>query len=67
MKGRLAPELITALAKKAVADGKPKRADDYRTCAKAIMAAMKSGSEDDLASALRAYSEVSRDGGDSTE
>lgn len=52
--------LIIALAKQKAAEGRPKKSDDYRTAAKGILAAIKSGSEDDLASALQAFNEVSR-------
>jgi hypothetical protein len=52
--------LIIALAKQKAAEKRPKKGDDLKTAAKGIMAAIRSGSEADLAEALRAFNEVDR-------
>lgn len=53
--------LIVALAKQEAASKRPSKSDDYRTCAKGILAAIQSGSEEDLAKALQALQDVSRE------
>ena len=68
LKGALA-EAISDLAKKKVAEkiskAKPSKRDDYKAVARDLLAAVKSGSEDELADALQAFRDVS--GGDDTE
>jgi len=56
--------LIIALARKKAAKAKASGDDDYKACAKGILAAIKSGSESDLASALKSLNEVSQSHGD---
>lgn len=60
--------LIIALAKKRGRERQPSQGADFEKCAKGIMAAIKSGSEADLATALRAFHDVDRNnpGGDDT-
>lgn len=58
-KAATASALIVALAKKKAA-GKLRPDEDYRTCARGILAAIKSGNEDHMVTALRALHEVSR-------
>jgi hypothetical protein len=57
-----ATALIVALAKKKVSESNPAKDDDLETCAKGILAAVKSGSAKDLASALRSLREVENSG-----
>lgn len=53
-------DLIVKMAQNKAREGKPKRSDDRRAVARAILAALKSNSEDDLTTALEALAEVGR-------
>lgn len=51
--------LIVALAKQEAAKRGSRRSEDMRVISRGILAAIKSGSEDDLAKALQALQDVS--------